>query len=134
METYYKRNKEKVLAYQKAYRKSHPEACKERDTRRRARPGEREKQAVYYREWYRKNGRRRAEGYLEKVLEWQQANPEKVAIHKQTYAALMRREIVRAEFCSNCGNPGDIHAHHYNYEHWKNFIWLCAFCHRKEHI
>lgn len=108
---------EKKLAYAKAYRDKN-----------------KEKASKYYRAWYLKNGRHRAVDYLEKVLEYQEANPEKIIIHKRTELARRRGEITRPDVCSKCGvHCLDIHAHHLNYDHYLNFIWICPSCHKRIH-
>ena len=111
------KRKEKYRATQKAYREKN-----------------KEKRSEYFRKWWAKNKERFIDRRREYNFEYLQLFPQKTIIHKQFSAAIMKREIVRAEFCSKCGEPGDIHAHHYNYDHWKNFIWLCASCHRREHV
>lgn len=107
---------------------------KYRATKKAYREKNKKKISLYFQKWWAENKERMIDGRREANLEYRTLFPEKVIIHNQTSAAIMKREIVRAEFCSKCGEPGDIHAHHFNYDHWENFIWLCASCHRREHV
>ena len=105
-----------------------------RDTQAAYRRNNREKISKYFKSWWAKNKDKVSDRRRERALEYQQLFPEKSICQQKVVVALRKREIVRAKFCSKCGELGDIHAHHYNYDHWKNFVWLCTSCHRKEHV
>ena len=139
METYYQRNKEKVLAYARARYRGNPDYIKKyreenRDKFRVYRKKYAIKQAEYYRDWYSKNGRIRTDSDIEKIREWCQAFPERIEIQRQVRNAVRSGKITRPDVCSKCGRVAKIQAHHVNYEHFMNFIWLCSSCHKKEHI
>jgi len=131
METYYQRNKKKILAYGKQYYIDHHDEliAKQRvyNSKRK------EHQAEYYREWYKENGRNRADNYIEKILEWTDAFPERVRIQRLLRYAIKIGKVIRPEICPKCGRKAKIQAHHVNYEHFMNFVFLCASCHKKEH-
>ncbi len=138
METYFQKNRAKKLAYarkryaenpeyQKKWRAEHPEKTKIYRQRRI------KKQKDYYEKWYKENGRNRADNYKECIFEWEQANPEKVKIKKQLYKEVKKGTIKRPEICPRCGRKARIQAHHFNYNHFMNFVWLCASCHKLKH-
>lgn len=67
---------------------------------------------------------------------WRLANPERAdIIRKANHAvdyAITQGLISRARFCSRCGSPDNIEAHHRSYEpqHWLVVEWLCRkVCH-----
>ncbi len=117
METYYQKNKEKVRAYQQEYQKKNAN-----------------ERAEYYRAWYAKNGRRRSVNDAEKLLEWQQEHPDRIRMQTHLRVDVYRGKIIKPEECSRCGRICRIHAHHTDYEHYTHIIWLCASCHKKEHL
>jgi len=119
------------LAYAKQYSIDHKEE-------RKARKHEydkinRDRNREYYVVWYKKNGRNRADNYLEKILEWNETFPRRKAMHRKLYRAIKAGKVTRPEICPNCGRSAKIQAHHVNYEHFMNFVWLCASCHKREH-
>jgi hypothetical protein len=128
--------------YQKAYRDAHKKEMKEynkkyrllhSDERKKKRKEDADKIRECYSKWYAKNGRSRSDNYIEKILEWGEKFPERVKIHKQVNNAIRMDEIVRPNYCPRCGRKKRPQAHHYNYIHFMNFIWLCASCHKREH-
>ena len=92
-----------------------------------------DKQKKYYAKWYKEKGRRRAENYKEIIYEWTRLFPEKVKIRDQLDYVIKIGIITRPKICPKCGREARIQAHHFNYEHFMNFIWLCASCHKKVH-
>lgn len=78
-----------------------------------------DKQNAYYKEWYRKNGRKR--------------DPLKVAAHKIIYLAIRSGRISRPSSCEECGRDVKIEAHHDDYLKPLDVLWLCNRCHRKKH-
>ncbi len=93
-----------------------------------------EKQAVYYKKWYAKNGRTRNENYVEQTLEYQAKYPNRIKTQHLLQYAIKKGEYIRPDICPRCGNKAKIQAHHINYRSYKNFVWLCASCHKKEHL
>jgi hypothetical protein len=131
METYYQRNRDKILARVKAYQRGHVEIV--RVCRKKNYEKSRDKRQTYYRDWYEKNGRFRSDSDREITLEWRQANPEKVKIQNQLRFAVRSGEMVRPTNCAKCGRKAKIDAHHFDYDHYSHVIWLCASCHKREH-
>ena len=131
METYYQRNKEKLKVYSKKYAAEHGDKYKKYWEKYRKKNIEQRSQ--YYKDWYQKNGRIRSDISIEAILEWQRNNPEKVKIQQQLNSAIKKGEIARSTACSRCKKKGKMQAHHTDYEHYLNFIWLCASCHKRIH-
>ncbi len=65
--------------------------------------------------------------------EWRKRNINKAKIQDQLNCAIKKGEIIRPTICQSCGREGKIHAHHFNYNHYLNFIWVCAKCHGRIH-
>lgn len=128
---YYQEHKAQVIAYGKERTQKNKETV--RDYKRRYREAHKEEIEEYYADWYKVNGRMRTNNDAERALEWKQAFPEKVKIHRQVSAAVSRGEVVKPLMCSKCLRETSLHAHHYDYEHFMHFVWLCASCHKKEH-
>ena len=131
MKTYYqklsKQDKEAYINRQKQWRLKHSDKIKM------YRKKHAKKQKEFYEKWYKENGRNRASNYLEKILEWHQKYPKRIKIMGQLNRAVNSGKIKRPETCPKCGRKTRIHAHHFNYDHYTNFVWLCASCHKKEH-
>ena len=127
METYYQRNKEKCLVYAREYN------IKNKEKRKAYRISKKDKIRQYYINWYAKNGRKRSDNIIEKALEWQQAFPERFKIHRKLQYAVLVGKVTRPPECSKCGREARIQSHHFNYDHFMNFIWLCSSCHKIEH-
>ena len=145
-QTYYQRNKAKILEKQKLYYKKNGEKIrayiKKHQTenierkhkyQKEYRNKTKEKRSQYYIEWYAKNGRNRNENHIERVSEWKRLFPEKARIQDQLIYYVKKGDIIRPETCPRCGRKTKIHAHHVDYDHYTHFIWLCASCHKKEH-
>jgi hypothetical protein len=146
MGTYYQKNKEKLLAKQKEWYSKNRERrinySKEYAIKRlledplyykKLREKYKEKQRECYKKWYYEKGRVRTEAQIEVILEYKQEHPDRVKINQKTGRAVRGGKIIRPEICSKCHKKAKIQAHHFNYDHWKNFIWLCASCHKLEH-
>jgi hypothetical protein len=73
----------------------------------------------YYREWYKKNGRKR--------------NPIKEKAHSIVRGAIISERLIRPSMCSKCKSGGRIEAHHNDYNKPLEVIWLCNKCHRFLH-
>jgi len=146
METDYHKDSKRLKEYQKEYyhknreimkehsRKYYKELVKEHPEKiKMYRENSKENQREYYRNWYKENGRSRADNYVECALEYKQKYPERTKIGRQLTAAVRAGKIKRPDVCPKCGRRTRVHAHHYNYDHFMNFVWLCASCHRLEH-
>lgn len=92
------------------------------------------KQKIYYEKWYRENGRNRTDNDREKVYEWAKAYPDRIKIMSQLNYAVKSGKIKRPGICSKCSRKTRVQAHHYNYAHYMNLVWLCVSCHKNEHI
>lgn len=78
-----------------------------------------EKLSLRYKEWYRKNGRKR--------------DPAKVEAHSLVASAIRFGTIIRPDECSLCGLGGRIEGHHNDYSKPLDVMWFCNRCHRKLH-
>ena len=56
------------------------------------------------------------------------------AARSHTATAIKRGDIIRPKFCSACGWPGIIEAHHTDYKKPEKIQWLCHRCHSHEHL
>jgi hypothetical protein len=62
---------------------------------------------------------------------WRKENPEKA--HAQRMVAYhVRRGNMTAQPCARCGAPKTV-AHHENYDHPLDVVWLCQACHKARH-
>jgi hypothetical protein len=93
----------------------------------------REKQRIYYREWYQENGRNRADDYAEAILEWRQEHPDRVKAGVQLREAIKKGEIRKPTECQRCGRIARLVGHHDDYSKPLDVIWLCYSCHKLEH-
>lgn len=74
------------------------------------------------------------EAELETRLKTCASRPTMRNAHKALDAAIRSGKIVRPHVCSGCGCPDTEHrieAHHYDYAHPLDVIWLCTPCHRR---
>ena len=132
IKTYYQKNRKERLAYAKDYRKQNPELTIERD--RRYAKKRKEKQTYYYQKWYAKNGRNRTDADKERILKYNQFFPERVKANKMVRACVWLGHIVKPDTCTYCKKNKRVQAHHINYDHYLNFIWLCGSCHKLVHL
>ncbi len=146
METYYQRNREKILARLKERYANLSTGEREDIIERQKRWARENSEKIkiykkcnalrlkeYYKKWYELNGRNRADNYSEKILEWQKEHPDRVIIARRLRYAVQTGKIIKPVICSKCGCKAKIQAHHYNYENHMNVVWLCSSCHKKEH-
>ncbi len=108
-------------------------AYKKYNAKRRSRPGYREKEADYYYNWYKKNGRERAVDYLEVIKEWHKKNLKAVRAHWLVSYRVSTGKIKKPLICSSCKRKRRLLAHHNNYSKPLEVIWLCSSCHKKLH-
>lgn len=107
-------SKDREAAYHKKYRETHRESLKQKS-----------------REFIKDHPKKKKE-YLKN--NYFKKYPERYKIGHQMDYAYKMKWIIRPDECPRCGEKGRIHAHHFNYDHWRNFIWLCTLCHAKEHL
>lgn len=122
---YYKKHREKLLAYQKAYRKAHPEKIKKRKQEYNA--THREEINAYWREYHSKHKLRKKE----RTEEYKKKYPEKIKARYTLNNAIKRGEIKRQP-CEVCGGA-KAEAHHDNYDKPLEIKWLCPKCHAEYH-
>lgn len=76
------------------------------------------------------------------VRAWGRKNPEKVRAYHAVKYAVRVGNLVRPISCQGCGEVPEpridgrsrIQAHHHRgYENPLDVIWLCSYCHNKEH-
>ncbi len=130
---YYLKNKEYYRSYQKSYRAKNKEHCAEYHKAYRARNKEyfseqakkyrkkhRAQLSAYYREWYRKNGRKR--------------NKKAATATGILNNAIFMKRIKRPSSCEMCNREYDkINGHHEDYSEPLAVIWVCHSCHGKIH-
>jgi hypothetical protein len=133
--SYYQKHKDKVRDYAKVHGTQYREKNREKlcEISAKYRNENKEKIRTYYREWYSRGGRVRADNYIEKIMEWRKEHPDRTKIHRKINYEIRCGRIVRPSICSKCGLSRRVGAHHYNYEHFMNFVWLCYSCHKLEH-
>jgi ribosomal protein S27AE len=119
------------LEYKKAWRLAHLSYTS--DYGKKYREKNKEKIRKYYREWYRKNGRKRPDDYYDAILEYQRIFPERLKIYQQLMSAIRSGKVKKHKNCFNCGSISKVQAHHLDYKHFMNFIWLCSSCHKLAH-
>ncbi len=91
------------------------------------------KEKVYYKEWYKKNGRNRAINYAEVIKEWRINHPEITKAYLKFNEAIKNGKIMKALLCEKCGNETKLVGHHEDYNKPLEVIWLCQSCHKKLH-
>ena len=64
---------------------------------------------------------------------WKLNNREKIKCHYQIRQAIRRGEIVKPNVCLLCKKVTKLNAHHKDYSKPLEVIWICHFCHKKEH-
>jgi len=55
-------------------------------------------------------------------------------IRQRVHRALLAGALDRPGFCSTCGGPGLIQAHHEDYDRPLDVEWLCSECHLARHL
>ena len=101
---------------------------------RRAIPGYKEKQAEYYRQWYRDGGRNRAGDYAQKQTEYRKQHRLEGNVRQRFQNYINSGIIVRSEYCSLCGRYARIIPHHLDYDKPFEVIWCCYSCHKRIHL
>lgn len=90
-------------------------------------------QRSYYREWYKRNGRNRADNYIEAILEWRQEHPDRVRVANNLRYAVKAGKILKPLACESCGREVRLGGHHEDYSKTFEVIWLCSSCHKIKH-
>ena len=101
--------------------------------RKRLNPVYKEKEHSYFQRWYKNNGRNRADNYAECIVEWKAKHPDRVRVVRELAKAILNGEIVRSEFCEECGRQTRLSGHHEIYSKSLRVIWLCSSCHKLKH-
>lgn len=92
------------------------------------------RQQTYYREWYKKHGRKRNKNYVNLIKLWQQNNKEKKRAIGILNYAVKTGKIEKSSFCNICGeNNIRINGHHSDYDEPLKVLWCCSSCHKKIH-
>ena len=68
-------------------------------------------------------------------VKWIQENPKKKAAQNAANNAVTYGKLQKKTVCEHCNLEKKLQKHHWSYEeqHWLDVIWLCTFCHGKEH-
>lgn len=64
-----------------------------------------------------------------RLKEYRKNNPE-----KNKARALVNKTRLEKQPCQNCKSTKNIHAHHPDYSKPLDVVWLCAQCHKLEHM
>lgn len=76
--------------------------------------------AVYYKDWYRQNGRKRTRKHQ--------------LAHYAVRDAIREGTLIKPSACLACGSSKErIEGHHKDYSKPLEVDWLCQSCHKKEH-
>jgi len=113
--------------YQKKWRKNNPVKLRQYQEK------HKEKQAIYYRRWYVRHGRKRSKQDRELINLWRKLNPEKCKTYYLIWYAVKVGKIKKPKYCSKCGEKRKLVAHHDDYKLPFKIRWLCYSCHKKEH-
>ena len=97
-------------------------------------PKHRERQAAYYKKWYAKNGRKRADDYRDIIYLWQKEHLESVGVRVEVAEAIRKGLLTRPLRCTLCGKEGRINGHHEDYNIPYEVVWVCSSCHKKIHL
>lgn len=87
----------------------------------------------YYKEWYRKNGRKRSVDYAEAIAEWKKNHPEAVKAKRQFWWAVRTGAVSKPLSCQVCGRETRLSGHHADYRQPLVVLWVCSSCHKKVH-
>tara|TARA_Y100001956_G_scaffold4944_1_gene4459 strand:- start:18923 stop:19321 length:399 start_codon:yes stop_codon:yes gene_type:complete len=62
-------------------------------------------------------------------------NPIKKYCQTKLSNALRSGRLTNPHICSNCGDTDSVEGHHWNYseEYSLDIIWVCKYCHEREH-
>lgn len=115
-------------------RKSICKRCRRKyDIQRRKNPVRKKQQAKYYREWYKRNGRRRKANYQDIIILWQKSHQNETKVPKIVYRAVRAGILGKPSGCIICGRQTRLSGHHEDYNQPLNIVWLCSSCHKKLH-
>ena len=64
---------------------------------------------------------------------YKKKNRSKISAHDAVYYALKVGNLIKPEFCSDCGFRKVAHGHHEDYSKKLDVKWLCHICHFKNH-
>lgn len=125
---YYLKNSDRIKKYVTSWNLRNKEKVKSYREKRK------EKFRIYYKEWYAKNGRNRANNYQDCIKEWVAENPHKVVAMRKARWAIKTNKIKKQDKCSKCNMNKKTVAHHEDYTKPLDIIWVCHSCHKKIHI
>ena len=117
--TNHSRCKKCVNLYVLERQRKNPEIHRERHKRWINSADNKEKVRQYYKNWYKKNGRKR--------------DPIKTSAHNLVNRAIDEGRLQRPNVCSNCNLKCRPEGHHNDYFEPLEVIWLCNGCHRALH-
>ena len=92
-----------------------------------------EYQAIYYPQWYAKNGRNRAIDYLEVISEWNEKHPNAKKAYQIVRKALQGGILIKPKKCRKCKEERKLSGHHKDYSKPLEVIWLCPIHHIEKH-
>ena len=95
----------------------------------------REQQAIYFKRWYEKNGRKRVDNYYKDIiLVYRKKYPERYVARSRVYEAIKSGKLIKPSTCIICNKERYLNAHHLDYKQPLNIMWVCASCHKKIHL
>ena len=92
-----------------------------------------EKQRIYYRDWYARNGRKRTKHDLEKGYEYTNNHKAEFSAERKVHYALRHGKMVKPSNCQVCGIMAALCGHHHDYTKPLDVIWVCYSCHKLIH-
>lgn len=94
----------------------------------------RKKQSKYYKDWYKKTGKKKRMSISNIIELWVEENTGILFASRVLSSEVRKGKIDRPKKCSCCGKKGKrIVGHHTDYSKPLKVVWLCDSCHRREH-
>ena len=88
---------------------------------------------LYYRKWYKKNGRKKTDSCIEGVKKWIAKHPKEVFASRKLNRAIFNGKIIKPIKCSRCYRKTKLVGHHDDYDKPLKVKWLCHSCHKIIH-
>lgn len=123
VETYYQKNKEKILSQQKKYYQKNKTKCKIRVRKWQENNKDKIKQCILNRDKEKQNGFHRL---------YRTRHKDRIKARSIVTMAINRGDLI-PQYCEICGTTQNIQAHHQNYHKALAVIWLCHKHHTEHH-